>query len=329
MKKVSIIVPVYNAAAYLPACLDSILKQTYPKLELIIINDGSTDASLQIAARYQQQDTRVYVHDKPNSGPGSARNKGLDMATGEFVQFVDADDRLHVNATAQLMQQMEGNTDLVLCTYEKDGQTKKLPIRAGIYSKRALLEQLGNLYAATMLPSPCNKLYRLSIIQTYGLQFPEHTSYGEDLLFNLAYLAHCHSIYCLDQPLYCYQTQPESLTNSAIPDLFGQQKKLQHALRDFLQKEDCLSIDNVRALQHTFAKDSLYAATNLFHHDNRSRNKRDILKQMMQDLYIYQNNAFMPSSIQERLWQHFIRQQAYTRATLFFRTKAWLKGRFS
>lgn len=329
MKKVTIIVPVYNAAADLPACLDSILRQTYPNMELIIVNDGSTDASLQVATHYQQRDNRVVVLNQPNGGPGSARNKGLEAVTGSFVQFVDADDTLVPNATATLVRQMKDSTDLVVCTYEKDGNIKTLPIKAGEYAKREFLEHIGTLYAATLLPSPCNKLYRHSLIESQGIKFPEQTNYGEDLLFNLAYLAHCNIICCINQALYRYQTREGSLTNSSIPHLFPQQKKLQQTLQHFLQKEDCVTEKNRIALQQTFAKDSLYAATNLFHPDNLTENKREVLKQMMQDPDVRACINYLSPSVQGRLWQYVIRRQSYTLATLLFRTKAWLKGRFS
>ncbi len=92
MPKVSIIVPVYNVEKYLSTCLDSLINQTLKDIEIICINDGSTDNSLNILNEYAQKDTRIIVINKENSGPGSCRNLGIEKATGEYIQFVDSDD---------------------------------------------------------------------------------------------------------------------------------------------------------------------------------------------------------------------------------------------
>ena len=98
MPIISIIIPIYNAEKYLSTCIESILSQGFEDFELLLINDGSKDNSLSICNDYAQRDSRIKVFDKPNGGVSSARNLGLDNATGEYVMFVDADDRLAPNA---------------------------------------------------------------------------------------------------------------------------------------------------------------------------------------------------------------------------------------
>lgn len=105
--KISVIIPFYNGAAYLPECVTSVLNQTYANLEVILVDDGSTDASSRQAEEFRQRDQRVRVLHKANGGPVDSRNAGLAMATGEYVAFVDHDDRLEPTSFAQLMALQE------------------------------------------------------------------------------------------------------------------------------------------------------------------------------------------------------------------------------
>ena len=106
-KKISIIIPVYNAEKYLAQCIESIIKQTYSNLEIIIINDGSTDRSLEICNFYKENDQRIVVFNQNNSGVSVARNKGLDISNGEFIMFVDADDWLNADFVESLYKVCE------------------------------------------------------------------------------------------------------------------------------------------------------------------------------------------------------------------------------
>lgn len=101
--KVSIIIPAYNAEAYLPMCLDTIFKQTYPYFEVLAINDGSTDYSLKRLKEYAAQDARLQVFDQAQQGPAAARNVGLDHATGDYITFIDADDYVKENYLERLV----------------------------------------------------------------------------------------------------------------------------------------------------------------------------------------------------------------------------------
>ena len=110
---VSVIVPVYNVAPYLEQCLDSIVNQTYRNLEIILVDDGSTDESGAICDRYAEQDSRIQVVHKENGGQSSARNVALDMMTGEWVLFVDSDDWIELNTLELLFEQKDERADLV------------------------------------------------------------------------------------------------------------------------------------------------------------------------------------------------------------------------
>ena len=117
-KKVSIIVPVYNVSNYLPSCLDTLINQTYRNIEIILIDDNSTDNSLEICNKYKEKDPRIIVIHKENGGAASARNYGLNIYTGEYVSFVDSDDYIELNYIEKLVSMLEKyNADISVCSF--------------------------------------------------------------------------------------------------------------------------------------------------------------------------------------------------------------------
>ena len=114
---ISVIIPVYKAEEYLERCVDSVLAQTYSNLEIILVDDGSPDNSGQICDRYAEKDSRVKVIHKKNGGVSSARNAGLDVATGEFVAFVDSDDFIAPDMYEKLMVSLSSGSDLSMCDF--------------------------------------------------------------------------------------------------------------------------------------------------------------------------------------------------------------------
>ena len=205
--KVSIIIPVYNAIEYLKACIDSVLQQTYQNLEVILVDDGSTDGSGEICDSYAQSDERVQVIHQENQGVSIARNTGLTQVKGDYVQFVDSDDWLDPNMTEILVEEMKAEVDLVVCGfYEQNLEYAKVSAPAdpkGIYDR--------NLYLGRITQNPYsfhygvlwNKLFRTELLKKQ-VQFQEAMDFGEDFIFNLKYLKHVRKIAVLDQPLYYY-----------------------------------------------------------------------------------------------------------------------------
>ena len=131
--KVSVVVPVYNVESYLEKCMDSIVGQTYSNLEIILVNDRSTDGSCEICEKYAGRDGRIKLISKKNGGLSDARNAGLDAASGEYLFFVDSDDFLELNAISELVSRAKAyEADVVVCNYtyahEKDGNL--IPLRS-------------------------------------------------------------------------------------------------------------------------------------------------------------------------------------------------------
>ena len=193
---VSIIVPMYNTAGCIARCVKSICAQTYKSIEILLLNDGSTDDTLAVCRKLAAADSRIRVVDKPNTGAADTRSCGLALAHGEYIQFADSDDHLLPGCTANLVAAMQrSHADLVLAPYRmmvprKDGgyDTREYSLLpAGEYSKVDYLWQLTGNAAAFYYGVLWNKLYRRDLIQMAHIRF-EHVVYAEDQLFNTRYL---------------------------------------------------------------------------------------------------------------------------------------------
>lgn len=193
---ISVIVPVYNASKYLRECIDSILAQTVQDFELILINDGSIDDSLEICQSYET-DKRVVVLSHANHGVSFTRNQGLDVAKGEFVTFVDSDDTIPENAFETLLGNVQThNADLVKGDYYFNYAGKIMPhasgLVKGVYNKEELLPKLiddGSL-SGFLISSTCCVLYNRGIVEKYHIRFNEGLKNNEDGLFNFTYILH-------------------------------------------------------------------------------------------------------------------------------------------
>ncbi len=136
MTKISVILPIYNTSKYLRQCLDSIVNQTLKDIEIICIDDGSTDNSLDIVKEYTAKDPRVKFLTQPNQGQGVARNKGIDLAEGEYIGFVDTDDWIELNMYQKMYTTaIENNCDLVFCNYERFYEKSKKRAIANKFSE--------------------------------------------------------------------------------------------------------------------------------------------------------------------------------------------------
>lgn len=174
---ISIIIPYYNAATTLNRCLDSILMQSYPHLEIILINDGSTDQSPIIAQQYAIQDSRIRLIDVPHAGQSAARNQGLTQAKGTWISFIDSDDYLPQDLYAELVRNIPPHTDILSFGFERVNEQGQI-----IYQRKP-----HNPYRYTV---PWNKLYRKDFLDQHHITFVQGMYY-EDVLFNIdAWLAH-------------------------------------------------------------------------------------------------------------------------------------------
>lgn len=208
--KVSVLVPLYNAEKYLAVCIDSILAQKFADIEIIVLDDGSTDGSLRTAKRYT--DSRIIIASQPHGGIASARNRLLGMANGEYIYFVDADDNIEPDAIERLLNYAETyRLDLAICGRAGQG-TDMTGIR--VLNREQAVERF---LTGTDIPSAMwTKLVRASLIR--ALEFDPRVDYGEDVMMTWRLLNKARRIGITDCRTYHYSDNPESITNSPFTD---------------------------------------------------------------------------------------------------------------
>ena len=209
--KYSVIIPVYNVEKYINRCLKSILSQRYNDLEIILIDNGSTDRSGSICDIYANEDANISVYHIENHGVGSARNFGLSKARGEFIYFVDSDDYLVGNLFAEFEDKLTPDLDLLVFSYynsfeqemtEKNRKKKILPYN-GSYDKYDFSKIFKDLFLSDMLYTVWNKLYRREFLIENNISFEKY-ELGEDVRFNLNAYRNVNKVYLSQDSYYVY-----------------------------------------------------------------------------------------------------------------------------
>ena len=218
MKTISVIIPVYNCAAYLSRCLTSILNNSYQKLQVICVDDGSTDTSLSVMNCFAQEDSRVTVIHQENKGVSAARNAALKHAIGSYVAFVDADDWIHERYFELLCTYLEKyNADVVVCDWKRVGEIEDIQGNSFTNHQEISHQWLrtGGIRSKFINKYIWGRLFRKDIIEKH--EFPTELSFCEDRAFNIAVLGNIANakILYIQQQLYFYVvSRPDSAVNT-------------------------------------------------------------------------------------------------------------------
>ena len=211
---ISVIVPVYNVDNYLPRCVDSILAQSYPELEIILVDDGATDGSGGICDAYAAKDSRITVIHKPNGGLSSARNAGLDAATGEYISFIDSDDWIEPEMYGHMMSLMQKYEAKLVCAGRYDVSEKTGEKTVGLCPKKEEVltgeELVGRIFLWDGCDSSaCDKLYHRSALE--GFRYPEG-KVCEDVPVTYKIALKAGSAVLCDRPFYNYYHRSGSIS---------------------------------------------------------------------------------------------------------------------
>lgn len=245
MDKVSIIIPIFNMEKYLNKCIESVSRQTYKNIEIILINDGSTDSSEQIAIEWSKKDSRIIYVYQENKGSGIARNNGLSKATGKYIVFVDPDDWIEEDAIEQFVSQMEiNNADLIIaCAYneyfDKDGkilETKKDSfLNEYINDIKKIQNRYVPLFLENAITAPWNKMYKLDIIKQNNIEFP-NLKRSQDIVFNYKYYDCIKSLQIYDKRLYHYRIESETYGKKINVEYYKTVCKIYEDINKLLEK---------------------------------------------------------------------------------------------
>lgn len=230
--KISVIIPVYNVEKYLSRCIDSVLSQTYPNVEVILVNDGSNDNSAAICKKYAESDSRVVFINQENKGVSSARNVGLKIAKGEYVGFIDPDDDIELDMFDNFVNIiLASHPDVIVSNYYdyEIGDVNFIEIRNNlIYNvnlrKEKIIQSFLKPYFGGfmgIIPSCCTKMYKLSFLRENNLLFDETLKRAEDYWFNFFVFKKASNVYAIDKAFYHYYKNEVSAMRTFREDEFA------------------------------------------------------------------------------------------------------------
>lgn len=247
---VSIIVPVYNAELYLKECIESLLSQTIQAIEIILVNDGSTDKSEIICKEYVEKDSRIKLYTIPNGGVSNARNTGLQYAKGEWVTFVDSDDWVDEKYCEHLLKCSDHMTDFVIAgkytylnkeiiedeyngkDFEMFDDAKKMLLYQSILSDNPFVRYYPNIATC------CSKLYKRSLLVERNIKYNPELKYYEDALFNMQTIAEAEKICYSKKAIYYYRLNDESSTHVFQSNTIDYYEKAFYELEKFETTND-------------------------------------------------------------------------------------------
>ncbi len=265
--KVSVIIPMYNSEKYIERCIKSIQNQTMKELEIIVVDDESSDRSVELCEQMAKEDARLHIIRQKNTGPGLARNKGLEMARGQFIAFMDSDDTIVPNMYEKMYcATADAQADACLCGFhqvEVDGTEWPNPNPLGgkcFAGNEVITETLLNILGSkpdaesdfVLGISVWKGLYSREVISKNKLKFKsERVYYSEDTMFNVDYFLHSKKVVMIEDCLYQYQKNSTSFTATYKTDMHEKNVRFYHAVLEKLCDLDCYKEAKMR-LQRLF-----------------------------------------------------------------------------
>ncbi|WP_270446860.1 glycosyltransferase family 2 protein [Fusobacterium varium] len=243
MKKISVIVPVYNTEKYIKKCIRSIIEQTLKEIEIIIVNDGSKDKSLEIIKDLMKQDRRIKLINKENEGVSSARNSGIKMAKGKYIQFIDSDDWIEKEFLEKMYDFAEKeNVDIVVSDYYEDYSNGKIKIKKGKKKSKKVIfnskEYLRDFFYDDDAPAMWNKLFKTSLYKDNNIFYPENISIGEDLATIPKLIYFSKKIGYLREAFYHYIQNSQGVINTTTGISKVQIFKCFDLLKEFFKEQN-------------------------------------------------------------------------------------------
>lgn len=255
MNGLTIIIPIYNAEQYIRRCLDSIVNNTEMLDEVILIDDGSKDSSAAICKEYQDRYGFIQYFYQENAGPSAARNRGLEIARGEYVMFVDCDD--YVGDLSEVQRTLKAyNSDYYIFPniYKIDRRNQYLDTKEQAYTIETGKHILKKMVVCEKINSPCSKVYKREILHRNGIRFQSAYDMAEDLLFNMEYINCCNNFIVNDAVIYFYCfNNSESLTQKYIQNKYDVLMAVNGQLKQIFDKLEIPDMYDYLVYKNTFS----------------------------------------------------------------------------
>lgn len=259
--KISIIVPIYNSENDLDQCIESIVNQTYKNIEIILVNDGSKDDSINICKKWESKDNRIVLIDKQNEGVAKARNDGLKKATGDYIGFVDHDDFIEPEMYETMLKDMqEHNADIVMCSstgiYEDGTSTKAYPNYKSFEIEQNDLIKRMLQYEKIFCSSVWSKLYKREVVG--NLKFDTEIILGDDYYFNGIAYTNIDKLYYDERSLYNYRIREGSISRRKVDKHFFDKYLVVEKLSDCYEKNNIGKKDDFDDIRFSISYEILY-----------------------------------------------------------------------
>lgn len=320
--KLSVIVPVYNTSNYLKKCLNSLVNQTLDDIEIIIVNDGSTDDSEEIIKKYESEyKNKILFINKKNGGQGSARNIGIKRASGDYIGFVDSDDFVDKNMFKTMYEEaIENDSDIVICAlndyFEKNKQSSE--IHLNLKEDVSINEALVN-----SIPSVVNKIYKKDLILKNELLFDENIWY-EDFPYSMQLILNANKIRYIDKCYYYYFHRIKSTMHNENIEKNLDILKAFDILINYLKEKNIY--DRYQDEINYLALKEIYIATinRIVRTSNKNKDKKVIIKKIKQyvsNFSIRKNKYFKTLSFNYKLSYYLIKFRLYFLINILFKLK--------
>ncbi|MDS0526537.1 glycosyltransferase [Clostridium sp. SHJSY1] len=289
--KVSVIIPIYNMSKYLNRSIESVKNQTLKDIEIILVNDGSTDDSLDICREYEKIDKRIKVIDKSNGGVSSARNAGIETAIGEYIGFVDPDDWIESEMYENMYgQAKELETDVNICNYRIENNEQSIPIvldiRKEILNRNEIIYNLIanmissndlNSNAQVIMGSVCWLIISKELIDKYKFRFIENINFMEDLIFSIQVLLKSNKVSLNEGIYYHYMTNLNSAVSCYREDFIDIEKQVFKIIENILKEENIYNI-LVERMNVRYVGVRINLIANELHKENKKKVSEKIKK---------------------------------------------------
>lgn len=337
MPKVSIIVPVYNVEKYISKCIESIINQSYTDFEILIVDDGSPDRSIEKIEVYD--DPRIKILRKENGGLSDARNYGLERSKGEYIIFVDSDDWIETDLLNDSVIYLDNKSeiDLIILGYIKDYEDKNeklvktdiiIPKRKNFSVKEKNLEI--NSHIIDLMGYSVNKIYRRSLLQKGNYKFKKNITLVEDALFNFDVFKSVNNILFIDKAYYHYRIKPiKTLMSTFRSDPFQLIMKKTEALNELLNKWMFNKSEVYRALSVSIVDGLIYCFNNTFVLKNNlnSKEKKDYIISLLNNELVKKHIDYYPNdTFQRKVFKHLIKQKYFYLIKSYFNLRELIRS---